>query len=66
MQKKTKPHTRTHPQVDSLEDMRRFVLEHSDFSRLQANVSKHVNIMSELSEQIAKRNLMEVSMVRRC
>ncbi|EFJ42173.1 hypothetical protein VOLCADRAFT_77223, partial [Volvox carteri f. nagariensis] len=48
--------------VDSLEDMRRFVLEHTDFQRLQGNVSKHVNLMTQLSELVSGRNLMEISM----
>lgn len=42
--------------------MRRFVLEHSDFTRLQSNVTKHVNIMTELSEAVARRGLMDMSM----
>ena len=50
--------------MESLEDMRRFVMEHSDFNRVQAVVSKHVNIMSALSDQISTRHLMDVSMVR--
>lgn len=50
-------------QVTSLEDMRRFILEHSDFSRAQGNVTKHVNIVTQLSEEISRRNLMEVSSV---
>jgi hypothetical protein len=49
--------------VDSLEDMRRFMTEHMDFTRLQSNVTKHVNLMSELSETVTRRNLMEVSEV---
>lgn len=51
-------------QVDSLDDMRRFVMEHSDFQMLQGNVSKHVNLVSALSGIISKRNLMELSQVR--
>lgn len=50
-------------QVNSLEDMRRFVMEHTDFSKAQGVVSKHVNVMSALSEKIAARNLMDVSTV---
>jgi hypothetical protein len=51
--------------VSSLEDMRRFILEHSDFSRAQTNVTKHVNIVTQLSEAVAARSLMDVSTVRR-
>lgn len=52
-----------HRAVHSLEDMRRFVTEHMDFQKLQSNVSKHVNVMTELSEAISKRGLMELSMM---
>lgn len=38
--------------------------EHSDFSRAQGVVSKHVNVMSALSEAVAGRHLMDVSTVR--
>lgn len=44
--------------------MRRFMTEHGDFTRLQSDVIKHVNLMSELSETVNKRNLLEVSEVR--
>eukprot|EP00197_Chlamydomonas_leiostraca_P009713 CAMPEP_0202866444 /NCGR_PEP_ID=MMETSP1391-20130828/7558_1 /ASSEMBLY_ACC=CAM_ASM_000867 /TAXON_ID=1034604 /ORGANISM="Chlamydomonas leiostraca, Strain SAG 11-49" /LENGTH=607 /DNA_ID=CAMNT_0049546387 /DNA_START=64 /DNA_END=1887 /DNA_ORIENTATION=+ len=50
-----------HRNVESLEDMRRFMMEHMDFQRLQGNVIKHVNLMSELSETVSKRSLLEVS-----
>ena len=50
--------------VDSLAEMRRFVSEHESFRKLQRNVTDHVNIMTELSEGVAKRDLMDVSMVR--
>jgi vacuolar protein sorting-associated protein 45 len=51
-------------QVTSLDDMRRFILEHSDFSRAQGNVTKHVNIVTQLSEVVGTRHLMDVSTVR--
>ncbi|KAF8063735.1 VPS45 [Scenedesmus sp. PABB004] len=50
-----------HKQVSSLEDMRRFILEHSDFSRAQGAITKHVNIVTQLSEEVARRGLMDVS-----
>lgn len=53
-----------HRRVESLDDMRRFVAEHADFSRAQGVVTKHVNVMSALSEQVSARRLMEVSPVR--
>mmetsp|Transcript_19696 Transcript_19696/g.54990 ORF Transcript_19696/g.54990 Transcript_19696/m.54990 type:complete len:585 (-) Transcript_19696:538-2292(-) len=50
-----------HRQVESLEDMRRFVTEHMDFTNLQSNVTKHVNLMSNLSDIAGKRRLLELS-----
>lgn len=50
-------------QVSNLDDMRRFILEHSDFSRAQGNVTKHVNIVTQLSDVIGSRHLMDVSTV---
>jgi vacuolar protein sorting-associated protein 45 len=44
--------------------MRRFVTEHMDFTNLQSNVTKHVNLMSNLSEIAGKRRLLELSEVR--
>jgi vacuolar protein sorting-associated protein 45 len=39
------------------------MLEHQDFSRAQGNITKHVSIMSELSDVVQKRNLMDISTV---
>lgn len=50
-------------QVESLEDMKRFIAEHEEFRKLQNNVTKHINIMSEIGDIIGRRNLMEVSSV---
>lgn len=52
--------------MTSLDDMRRFILEHSDFSRAQGNVTKHVNIVTQLSEVVGARHLMDVSTVSSC
>jgi hypothetical protein len=45
----------------TLDEMKRFVLEHGDFQRAQAGVAKHVNVMSCLSASVAGRGLMDVS-----
>ncbi|KAG1681582.1 hypothetical protein FOA52_014090 [Chlamydomonas sp. UWO 241] len=50
-----------HKNVESLDDMKRFIAEHGDFTRLQNNVTKHVHIMGELAEVITRRHLMEIS-----
>ena len=51
-------------QISSIEDMRRFVMQYSDYSAKQKNVTKHVNIMSVISEIVDRRGLMETSEVR--
>ena len=50
-------------QLKTIEDMRRFLLNYGDFSQQQRNVSRHVNIVSVLSDEIGKRSLMETSEV---
>ena len=50
-------------QLKTIEDMRRFLLNYGDFSQQQRQVSRHVNIVSVLSEEIGKRSLMETSEV---
>jgi vacuolar protein sorting-associated protein 45 len=41
--------------------MQRFVMEHSDFTRAQSSVAKHVNVVAELSAAVSERALLEVS-----
>jgi vacuolar protein sorting-associated protein 45 len=41
--------------------MKRFISEHESFTKLQNNVTKHINILSDMRDVIQKRNLMEVS-----
>ena len=43
--------------------MKRFIAEHEEFRKLQNNVTKHINNMSEIGDIIGRRNLMEVSSV---
>jgi len=50
-------------QLKTIEDMRRFLLNYGDFSQQQRHVTRHVNIVSVLSEEIGKRSLMETSEV---
>jgi vacuolar protein sorting-associated protein 45 len=47
--------------VDTLADMQRFVMEHSDFQRAQSSAAKHVNVVAELSAAVSERALLEVS-----
>jgi vacuolar protein sorting-associated protein 45 len=50
-------------QIDSIEDMQRFVESFPEFRQQSGNVSKHVSLMSELSRVISENRLMNVSEV---
>jgi len=41
--------------------MKRFVTEYPEFKKLSGNVSKHMSLMEQLQQQIAKRNLLDLS-----
>lgn len=56
-QKKTK----SKQNIDSIEDMKRFVESFPEFRQLSGNVEKHVALVGQLSEAVAKENLMAVS-----
>lgn len=47
----------------AVEDMRKFVLNYGTYTSQQRGVSKHVNIVSELSRRVEERGLMETSQV---
>jgi len=47
--------------VESIEDMQRFMETYPEFKKFSRNVSKHVNIMSELSQKVETRKLLMVS-----
>jgi vacuolar protein sorting-associated protein 45 len=47
--------------IQSIEDMKRFVENYPEFRKMAGNVSKHVAIMSELSRKMDERALMDVS-----
>ncbi len=50
-------------QINSIEDMQKFVESFPEFRQHSGNVSKHVALMSELSQIINERSLMGVSQV---
>ena len=56
-QKKTK----TSAQIESIDDMQRFVEEYPEFRALSGNVAKHVEIVHELSRLVDSNGLLEVS-----
>ena len=47
--------------LESISDMKRFVEEYPEFRKLSGNVSKHVQLISELSRRVSEENLLEVS-----
>ncbi|BFZ57335.1 vacuolar protein sorting-associated protein 45 [Savitreella phatthalungensis] len=49
--------------LETVADMKRFIEAYPEFRKLSGNVSKHVNLMSELSRLVAERNLLDVSEV---
>tara|TARA_B110000208_G_scaffold3375_1_gene4495 strand:- start:534 stop:2006 length:1473 start_codon:yes stop_codon:yes gene_type:complete len=48
-------------QIDSIQDMQRFVEHYPEFKKMSANVAKHIAIMTYLSHIVAQRTLMPVS-----
>ncbi|KZO97037.1 Sec1-like protein [Calocera viscosa TUFC12733] len=49
--------------LDSVEDMKRFVEEYPEFRRMGGNVSKHVEIVGEMSRLVGRDNCLESSEV---
>lgn len=47
--------------VESIEDMQRFMESYPEFKKFSGNVTKHVNIVSELKKQCDKYKLFDVS-----
>lgn len=54
---------KSHQNIQSIEDMQKFVSNYPEFRKQQANVSKHVTVMSELSRIVEQNSLMDVSEV---
>ncbi|XP_046687613.1 vacuolar protein sorting-associated protein 45-like [Homalodisca vitripennis] len=52
---------KSHQKVESIADMKAFVENYPQFKKMSGTVSKHVAVISELSSQVGKRNLLEVS-----
>eukprot|EP00439_Symbiodinium_sp_Y106_P063695 s3608_g9.t3 len=51
--------TKNTARIESIEEMQRFVDEYPEFRRMSGNVSKHVNVVSELSRIIDAYGLLE-------
>ncbi|MCJ1293857.1 hypothetical protein MMC34_005413 [Xylographa carneopallida] len=53
--------TKSNANIDSIEDMKRFVEDFPEFRKLSGNVSKHVTLVGELSRKVGANNLLDVS-----
>jgi len=54
-------HTKSNENIQSIEDMQRFLENYPAFRSHSLTVSKHVAVMGELSAQVDRKSLMEVS-----
>ncbi|KAH9820270.1 Sec1-like protein [Melampsora americana] len=48
-------------QIDTVQDMKKFLEEYPEHRKLSGNVSKHVTLVGELSRLVGERKLLEVS-----
>lgn len=49
--------------IQSIEDMQKFVENYGDYLAKQGNVSKHVAVMGELSSIVSRRKLLDISAI---
>jgi len=49
--------------IQSIEEMKNFMKDYPEFRKMSGNVSKHVTLVSDMSEKIAKRDLLEISVL---
>ena len=52
---------KVHSNVESIDDMKRFIDGYPEFSKMAGNVSKHVTLTSELDHKIKSRMLLDIS-----
>jgi len=53
--------TKTNTELNSINDMKRFIEDYPEFRKLSGNVSKHVTLVSELSRLVSANHLLDVS-----
>jgi len=53
--------TKTSTELNSINDMKRFIEDYPEFRKLSGNVSKHVTLISELSRLVSANHLLDVS-----
>ncbi|KAL7078949.1 hypothetical protein ACQ4LE_001388 [Meloidogyne hapla] len=52
---------KTHQQLESIVDMKKFVEQYPQFKKMTGTVSKHVQLVGELSRLVTEWNLLEIS-----
>lgn len=52
---------KTHKDIKSIEDMKKFVENFPEFQKLSGNVSKHITLLDELSRMVSENALYDVS-----
>jgi len=55
--------TKLNQNIESIDDIKRFVEEFPEFRKLSGNVTKHVTLMGELSRVVEQRALLDISEV---
>jgi vacuolar protein sorting-associated protein 45 len=58
--------TKSNKDIQSIEDIKRFVEEFPEFQKMAGNVTKHVTIMGELNRSVSRHRLLEGLFVRVC
>ena len=53
--------TKSNANIESIDDMKRFVEDFPEFRKLSGNVSKHVALVGELSRRVGADNLLDAS-----
>lgn len=53
--------TASSKQIETVQDMKRFVEDYPEFKKLGGNVSKHVTLLGELSRAVETQHLLEIS-----
>jgi vacuolar protein sorting-associated protein 45 len=51
----------THQKLESISDMKRFVEQYPQFRKISGTITKHVQVVGELSRLVAAENLLEIS-----
>ncbi|KAL3119793.1 hypothetical protein niasHT_010084 [Heterodera trifolii] len=52
---------KTHQQLESIADMKKFVEQYPQFKKISGTVAKHVQLVGELSRMVTDGNLLEIS-----